>query len=151
LVVSRICVLKLRCRSVELLMAMSRLSPELLRIVRIDELLQNVADSEQIACLVIDEFLVHVEPQLGEIRSAIEQGKLTLLAQAAHRLKGSVCAVSAVSATTGRAAALELAALHCDLNAARTELAALAPQVVALAEALRSWREQSSVPQGRAT
>lgn len=130
---------------------MSRLSPELLRIVRIDELLQNVADSEHIACMVIDEFLVHVEPQLSELRCAIEQGDLAVLAQAAHRLRGSVSAVSAASATTGRAAALELAALHRDLNAARSELAALAPQVVVLAGALRAWREQCAVPRRGAT
>ncbi|HTU57830.1 MAG TPA: Hpt domain-containing protein [Polyangiales bacterium] len=119
---------------------MSRLSPELLRIVRLDELLQNVADSEQIACMVIDEFLVHYEPQLTEISRAIELGDLSVLAQAAHRLKGSVSAVSAASATTGRAAAMEMAALHGDLDAVRREFSALAPRIATLAEALRAWR-----------
>ena len=122
---------------------MSRLSPELLRIVRLDELLQNVADSEQIACLVIDEFLVHFEPQLLEISRGIEQGDLALLARAAHRLKGSVAAVSAASLTTSRAAAMEHAALRRDLQAVRSEFAVLAPQVVTLAHALRAWRERS--------
>jgi HPt (histidine-containing phosphotransfer) domain-containing protein len=130
---------------------MSRLSPELLRIVRIDELLQNVADSERIACMVIDEFLVHAEPQLRELRRAIELGDAAVLALAAHRLKGSLFAVSAASATTGRASALELAALHRDLSAARSELAVLAPQVVVLAGALRAWREQCALPRRLAT
>lgn len=125
---------------------MSRLSPELLRIVRLDELLQNVADSERIACMVIDEFLVHYEPQLIEISGAIERRDLRLVAQVAHRLRGSVSAVSAASSTTGRAAAMELAALHGDLNAVRAEFAALAPQVATLAEALRAWRAQTPVP-----
>jgi HPt (histidine-containing phosphotransfer) domain-containing protein len=121
---------------------MSRLSPELLRIVRLDELLQNVADSEHIACMVIDEFLAHYELQLIEISRAIEQGDLSVLARAAHRLKGSVCAVSAAGGTTERAAAMELAALHGDLNAVRSEFAALAPGVATLAEALRAWRAE---------
>ena len=129
---------------------MSRLSPDLLRIVRLDELLQNVADSEQIACRVIDEFLVHYEPQLIEISGAIEQGDLRVLAQAAHRLKGSVSAVSAVSATTARAAAMELAALRGDLNAVRSEFAALAPRVATLAETLRAWRAQCAEPRAPA-
>lgn len=119
--------------------------------MRLDELLQNVADSEQIACMVIDEFLVHYEPQLLEISSAIAQGDLALLARAAHRLKGSVCAVSAAASTTNRAAAMELAALRRDLNAVRSEYAALAPQVVTLADALRAWRAQRDVPRRRAT
>jgi HPt (histidine-containing phosphotransfer) domain-containing protein len=120
---------------------MSRLSPELLRIVRLAELLQNVADSEHIACMVIDGFLVHHEPQLIEISGAVEQGDLSVLAQAAHRLKGFVSAVSAAGASTARAAAMELAALHGDLNAVRSELAAPAPRVATL-EALRAWRAE---------
>ena len=127
---------------------MSRLSPELLRIVRLDELLQNVADSEQIACMVIDEFLVHYEPQLIEVGHAIERRDLASIAQAAHRLKGSVSAVSAANSTTGRAAAIELAALHGDLSAVQSEFAALAPRVATLAEALRAWRTQQTAPRG---
>ena len=127
---------------------MSRLSPELLRVVRLDELLQNVADSEQLACMVIDEFLVHYEPLLIEISRSIERRDLASIAQAAHRLKGSVWAVSAASGTAGRASAMELAALHGDLSAVQSEFAALAPRVATLAEALRAWRAQRAAPRG---
>jgi HPt (histidine-containing phosphotransfer) domain-containing protein len=119
------------------------LHPDLLRLARVDELLNNVAGSEEIASMVIGEFLLHVEPQLADIRAGLEQDDLPRAASAAHRFKGSLAAVSAASSAVARAGAIESAARRRDVESAQRELAALVLQVAEITRALRSWREQS--------
>jgi HPt (histidine-containing phosphotransfer) domain-containing protein len=119
------------------------LPPELLRLARVDELLNNVSGSEEVAGMVIGEFLLHVEPQLADISAGFEQADLSRVASAAHRFKGSLAAVSAASSALARAGAIESAARQRDVDSALRELAALVLQVDEITRALRSWREQS--------
>ena len=121
---------------------MSPVSPEVLRFVRIDELIDNVAGSEEIAVMVVDEFLVHVEPQMREISTAVEQADFARVASAAHRFKGSLAAISATSATA-TAGVLEKAGLRRDHDAVRRDLENLRPQVESVVAALRLWRGQT--------
>jgi HPt (histidine-containing phosphotransfer) domain-containing protein len=117
-------------------------SPEVLRFVRIDELIENVAGSEEIAVMVVDEFLVHVEPQMLEIGAAVERGDFVGGAATAHRFKGSLAAISATTATC-TAGALEKACLRHDRDAMQRELADLRPQVESVVAALHQWRSQT--------
>lgn len=122
---------------------MSSPDPDVLRVVRVDELLENVAGSEEIAGMVIDEFLQHVEPQMSELRVAVGKSDLSRLASTAHRFKGSLAAISATTATL-TAGALERAALRGDREGASRELADLGPRVEELVATLRSWRQRGT-------
>jgi HPt (histidine-containing phosphotransfer) domain-containing protein len=123
---------------------MTRLSPEILRSARLDELLSNLSGSEELACMVIDEFLLHCEPQLQEIRAGLDAGDYARTARAAHRFKGSLAAVSAADATKGCVCALESAASRRDAASAETEHALLLPRVGELVRVLRVYREQAA-------
>lgn len=121
---------------------MNTVRAHVMRFVRIDELLENVAGSDEIANMVIDEFLVHAEPQVEEIASALGGADLALVASKAHRFKGSLAAVSATNATES-AGLLERAALRGDLEAAKSEFSALCVHVEDVVKALLMWRDEA--------
>ena len=121
---------------------MSAFEPELLRLVRVDQLIDNVAGSEEVACMVIAEFLLHVDAQLADISAGFERNDLPDAASAAHRFKGSLAAVYAASSALSRAHAIDVAARHRDVATAQRELTELVVQVREITQALRRWCEQ---------
>ena len=131
-------------------MSSNRATPELLvsrpvkdinDVVRIDELIANVSGCEEIAIAVIDEFLLQVGPQLGEVDAAVTGGDCRAIAETAHKFKGSLAAIYARPAAEV-ASAIEAAAKRQALDSARSEHAGLRARVDELLWHLQRWREQ---------
>lgn len=115
-------------------------------VVRIDELIANVSGCEEIAVAVIDEFLLTVDAQLGEIDAAIVGGNCRAIVETAHKFRGALAAIYALPAAE-IAKAIETSAKRQALEAARSAHAGLRPHVAELLWHLKRWREQVDASQ----
>ena len=118
---------------------MSQPRTDLWRVVRLSELLANVSGSEQIASMVVDEFLSHVDAQLGAVAAALRAEDASQLLQTAHRFKGSLAAIYAGAALEA-ARTLEAAAKRRDFETARAEHLGLTERTRELVSYLKDWR-----------
>lgn len=113
--------------------------PDIHHLARIEQLIASVGGSSEIAEMVIDEFLLCVDEQLGKLTAAVERDDFTSLTEATHRFKGSLAAIYAMPSAE-RASALEKAAKRCDRAAALHEHTLLCDAVRELADGLTRWR-----------
>jgi HPt (histidine-containing phosphotransfer) domain-containing protein len=116
-------------------------SSPLRRAVQLDQLIASLGGEKEIAVMVVDEFLRHVDSQLQAIRVAIENRDGEKIRAAAHRHVGSLTAIHAVPARD-MARAVEQAAQMRDIaraSEAFQSLLALSKEVV---DYLRNWQSE---------
>ena len=117
---------------------MSRVEADVHTIVQLESLLLNVGGCEEIALMVVEEFLLQVDAQVADIKTALDAADCAQIRAAAHRHAGSLAAIYAGTAHA-LAKGIELAAKEQDLARARSLFAQLSVAENELAACLERW------------
>lgn len=121
--------------------------PNIDHLARVEQLIASVGGSEEIARLVIDEFILRVDEQLNEVSAALRREDFASLKETAHRFKGSLSAIYAVP-TAELASTLEKAAKQCDHALALHQHELLCEAVRELVQGLTRWRGAAASERG---